>query len=180
MQVTTADTDSSLAPSHKILHPSDVLPRLSNPAQFLPYFEEMRKEGYEIVSGGGDILVFKRFSDVDKRLSDKSSLKTKEHEDKTADGVLEELQNQAALKSPQLTEGSSAETSKTESETETPPLKQRSAFNNAIRRMLFTGTAAAGACYAFGVVTEYFRTGGSDGRGFDAFTVFESDRRQRD
>ena len=180
MQVTTADTDSSLASSHKILHPSDVLPRLSNPAQFLPYFEEMRKEGYEIVSGGGDILVFKRFFYVDKRPSDKSSLETKEHEDTTADGVLKELQDQAALKSPQLTESSSAETSKTESETEIPLREQRSAFNNAIRRMLFTGTAAAGTCYAFGVVVEYFRTGGSDGRGVDAFTVFESDRRQRD
>ncbi|OJJ84805.1 uncharacterized protein ASPGLDRAFT_125406 [Aspergillus glaucus CBS 516.65] len=180
MQVTTADTDSSLAPSHKILHPSDVLPRLSNPAQFLPYFEEMRKEGYEIVSGGGDILVFKRFFYVDKRPSDKSSLETKEHEDTTADGVLKELQDQAALKSPQLTESSSAKTSKTEPETEIPPRKQRSAFNNAIRRMLFTGIAAAGTCYAFGVVVEYFRTGGSDGRGVDAFTVFESDRRQMD
>lgn len=177
MQVTTADTDSSLAPSHEILCPSDVLRRLSNPAQFLPYFEEIRKEGYEIVSGAGDILVFKKFSDVEKKPSDKSSLETKEHEDIPADEVLKELQEQAALKSPQLTQDSSTETPKTETE---PPRKQRSVFNNTIRRMLFTGTAAAATCYAFGVVTEYFRTGGSDGRGVDAFTVFESERRRRD
>lgn len=179
MQVNTADTDSSLAPSHEILRPSDVLPRLSNPAQFLPYFEKMRKEGYEIVSGGGDILVFKRFSDVEKKPSDKSPLETKEHGDITAGGAFKDIHEQAALTSPQLTQDPSAEPTKTQSETETPPRKQRSAFSNAIRRMLFTGTAAAGTCYAFGVVTEYFRTGGSDGRGVDAFTVFESERRRR-
>lgn len=177
MHVTTADTDTSLAPSDEILRPSDVLPQLSNPAKFLPYFGEMRKEGYEIVSGGGDILVFRRVSDLEQKPSDKPSLEIKKHEDIPAGGVPKELQEQAALKSPHLTQYASTETLKTETE---PPRKQRSAFNNAIRRMLFTGTAAAGACYAFGVVTEYFRTGGSDGRGVDAFTVFESDRRQRD
>lgn len=167
MQVTTADTDSSLAPSDEILRPSDVLSRLSNPAKFLPYFEEMRKEGYEIVSGGGDILVFKKFPESEKKPSDKPSLEAKEYEDMDMNPVDKYLVEKNALLWPP------------KSETEIPR-KQRSAFNNAIRGMLFTGTAAAGTCYAFGVVTEYFRTGGSDGRGVDAFTVFESERRRRD
>lgn len=174
MQVTTADTDSSLAPSDEILRPSDVLPRLSNPAKFLPYFEEMRKEGFEIVSGGGDILVFKKFPDSEKKPSDKPSLEAKEYEDIDMNPVDKYLVEKNALLWPPKSE---TETSKTETET---PRRQRSAFNNAIRQMLFTGTAAAGTCYAFGVVTEYFRTGGSDGRGVDAFTVFESERRRRD
>lgn len=93
------------------------------------------------------------------------------------DPVTKYLDEKYTLLSAQPTQNSSTETPKTETET---PRKQRSAFNNAIRRMLFTGTAAAGTCYALGVVTEYFRTGGSDGRGVDAFTVFESERRRRD
>jgi hypothetical protein len=43
--------------------------------------------------------------------------------------------------------------------------------------MIFAGTATAASCYAIGVVTEYFRTGGIDGRGIDGFTEFESERR---
>jgi hypothetical protein len=46
--------------------------------------------------------------------------------------------------------------------------------------MLFGGTITVATCYAIGVVTEFFRTGGKDGRGIDGFTVFESDRRRWD
>jgi len=45
--------------------------------------------------------------------------------------------------------------------------------------MLFAGTATAATCYAIGVVTEFFRTGGEDGTGVDGFTAFESERRRR-
>lgn len=47
-------------------------------------------------------------------------------------------------------------------------------------RMALAGIATAASCYAIGVVTEYFRTGGQDGRGIDGFTAFESERRQRE
>lgn len=46
--------------------------------------------------------------------------------------------------------------------------------------MILTGTITAGSCYAIGVVTEYFRTGGQDGYGVDGFTAFESERRHRE
>ncbi|KAI1938934.1 hypothetical protein LOZ66_003011 [Ophidiomyces ophidiicola] len=39
-----------------------------------------------------------------------------------------------------------------------------------LRRMLLTGAAAGGSCYALGVVAEYFRTGGQDGLGPRGFT----------
>lgn len=42
------------------------------------------------------------------------------------------------------------------------------------------GTMTAATCYAIGVVTEFFRTGGQDGHGIDGFTAFESDRRHRE
>lgn len=46
--------------------------------------------------------------------------------------------------------------------------------------MLIAGTATASTCYAIGVIVEFFRTGGKDGRGIDGLTVFESDRRRRE
>lgn len=57
--------------------------------------------------------------------------------------------------------------------------KTQPTLSKAIRRMLLTGTVVGASCYAIGVVTEYFRTGGKDGHGIDSFTVFESERRHR-
>ncbi|KAH0536124.1 hypothetical protein FGG08_006967 [Glutinoglossum americanum] len=52
--ITTSSTDS------EILSPSEIIPRLSHPAKFLPSLTALKKEGYEIVSGGKNVLVFKR------------------------------------------------------------------------------------------------------------------------
>lgn len=40
----------------------EVLSRLHNPAKFVPYFEQMQQDGYEIATGGGDIIVFRKSS----------------------------------------------------------------------------------------------------------------------
>ncbi|KAF6812016.1 conserved serine-threonine rich protein, partial [Colletotrichum plurivorum] len=42
------------------LTPAEVLLRLSNPTKFFPYFSPLQREGYEIVSGSGDVLVFRK------------------------------------------------------------------------------------------------------------------------
>lgn len=42
------------------LQPHEILSRLHNPAKFVPYFASMQEDGYELATGGGDILVFKR------------------------------------------------------------------------------------------------------------------------
>jgi hypothetical protein len=60
LQVVIAETTSSVYSADRTLHPAEVLSRLNNPAQFLPHFAQMQADGYEIVSGGGDILVFKK------------------------------------------------------------------------------------------------------------------------
>ncbi|KAI9774552.1 MAG: hypothetical protein M1840_002801 [Geoglossum simile] len=52
--ITTSSTDSEILP------PSEVIPRLTHPAKFLPALTALKKDGYEIVSGGNDVLVFKR------------------------------------------------------------------------------------------------------------------------
>ncbi|EAA61684.1 hypothetical protein AN7038.2 [Aspergillus nidulans FGSC A4] len=60
-KVTEAETISSLQEPSEHLHPTEVLTRLANPAKFSPCLNQMHAEGYEIVSGGGDILAGKSF-----------------------------------------------------------------------------------------------------------------------
>lgn len=59
-QVVCAETISAIHTSEPSRHAADVLLHLNNPAKFLPYFAEMKADGYEIVSGGGDILIFRK------------------------------------------------------------------------------------------------------------------------
>ena len=62
-QVVSAGTTSSMSTQstkERILTPAEVIPRLHSPARFLAYFSLLQAEGYEIVSGGGDVLVFKK------------------------------------------------------------------------------------------------------------------------
>lgn len=161
-QVTRADTTSSLSLSSETSHPKDILPRLNHPAKFLDHFAQMHKEGYEIVSGGGDILVF-RFRDQVPlpREAEKAEV------------------TESALADPQVLEHMAASMPKQAVADDVPAEKKtpKRGFRDALRRMAFAGTATAATCYAIGVVTEYFRTGGQDGRGIDGFTAFESERR---
>lgn len=61
-EVVVAETTSTAHADSKSLSPSEIMPNLNNPARFLPYFAKMKSDGYEIVSGGGNILVFKKTS----------------------------------------------------------------------------------------------------------------------
>lgn len=60
-----------------------------------------------------------------------------------------------------------------------PGPKPQSPFFQTIRKIFLASIIASASYYAAGEVTEYFHTGGQDGRGIDGFTVFESDRRHR-
>lgn len=64
-KVSIASTTSSAASSAEApLSVSEALLRLSSPARFLPHFASLRQAGYEIVSGSGDVLVFKKVRDA--------------------------------------------------------------------------------------------------------------------
>ncbi|EHK20691.1 uncharacterized protein TRIVIDRAFT_154157 [Trichoderma virens Gv29-8] len=53
---TTSD-DHDVSPPPKL---TDVLLRLSHASKFLPYFKPLQEHGYDIVSGGGDVLIFRK------------------------------------------------------------------------------------------------------------------------
>ncbi|CRG91477.1 hypothetical protein PISL3812_08526 [Talaromyces islandicus] len=61
-KVLIAETASSVHATGKPLPPSEVMLSINNPAKFLPFFAKMKEDGYEIVSGGGNILVFRKGS----------------------------------------------------------------------------------------------------------------------
>lgn len=58
--IRTAETSSSVNDTSCPLTPADVIPKLSNPAKFFVHFSGLQAEGYEIVSGERDVLVFRK------------------------------------------------------------------------------------------------------------------------
>ncbi|KAJ5748029.1 uncharacterized protein N7511_009725 [Penicillium nucicola] len=143
---------------------SEILSRLHHPAKFLPHFEKMQQDGYEIATGGGNILVFRKIHNASSLDTSNSTCQAKPKDPQS-------LSNSRAESFKPLLESSH------EGDSTTNP---KSFFRKAGRRMLVGGTITAATCYAIGVVTEFFRTGGKDGRGIDGFTTFESDRRLYD
>ncbi|CEL02369.1 hypothetical protein ASPCAL03540 [Aspergillus calidoustus] len=166
LRVIEAETISSFQPPSEHLHPIEVLTHLANPAKFLPSLNKMRAEGYEIVSGGDNILVFRKAPEIDNNQNMKDHESHASANSGTADMVPE--QPTGFYTGNQLPR---ADEPKNRGE------KSRSRTVNVLRRILIGGAATAGTCYAIGVVVEYFRTGGKDGWGIDAFTEFESERR---
>lgn len=62
-QVSTANADLFFGAQQDV-RTNDILSRLHNPAKFLPHLEKMQIDGYEIATGGGDILVFRKIHDT--------------------------------------------------------------------------------------------------------------------
>lgn len=59
-EIKVAETSSFVPDTASALTPAEALARLSNPARFFPHFAPLEAEGYEIVSGTGDVLVFRK------------------------------------------------------------------------------------------------------------------------
>lgn len=58
--INIAETTSNVSKTEPPLTPAEVLLRLSNPAKFFPHFGPLQAQGFEIVSGSGDVLVFRK------------------------------------------------------------------------------------------------------------------------
>ncbi|KAG7287267.1 hypothetical protein NEMBOFW57_006774 [Staphylotrichum longicolle] len=63
--IATAETTSAIPDTATPLTPAEVLLRISNPAKFFPHFAPLRREGFEIVAGSGDVLIFRKVRDAD-------------------------------------------------------------------------------------------------------------------
>ncbi|KAK4170036.1 hypothetical protein QBC43DRAFT_198544 [Cladorrhinum sp. PSN259] len=63
-RVDVAETTSVVPDSSAPLTPAEALLRISNPARFFPHFAPLEAEGFEIVSGSGDVLIFRKVRDL--------------------------------------------------------------------------------------------------------------------
>ncbi|KAL4869381.1 hypothetical protein BDV12DRAFT_84264 [Aspergillus spectabilis] len=179
LQVTEAEVLSSLQESREHLHPAEVLTRLAHPAKFLPCLNQMHAKGFEIVSGGEDILVFRKASHAESLTTSHLHEKNVASSSSIDEGYSEEGSTSSQQPPSGFYTGNVPDhpSSTDQSHSKTLP---KSKVRKVLRRMFISGAATAGTCYALSVVGEYFRTGGEDGRGFDGFTTFESDRRHRE
>lgn len=58
--INIAETTSFVPDFTSALSPADALLRLSHPTKFFPHFASLEAEGFEIASGSGDVLVFRK------------------------------------------------------------------------------------------------------------------------
>ena len=182
--ISTAETTSIVNDSASALTPAEVLLRLSNPAKFFPHFEPLKSQGYEIVSGSGDVLVFRKV----RAAVSPSSLVEKRKSTNPIDGM---------QSSPVAATGNFASPtgfvnhdlppgpeppfkSNIDVRREEPVFSGKSNWQDSTggprrktagkAKRLLIGAAWVGACsYAIGVVAEFFRTGGMDGKGPQGF-----------
>ncbi|KAL1952551.1 hypothetical protein VTO42DRAFT_4820 [Malbranchea cinnamomea] len=171
-------------------HPVDAISSVDHPAKLLPYISKMEAQGFELFSGGREVLVFKKTGE--------SSLATPEeidHNDPIHSPALaarleqESIEQVESIKSQaqsQRTPSSSSPASKPLPPFFTGPQPDPSSkssqerdesshpfLRKVVRRMVLAGVMTGGTCYAIGVVAEYFRTGGQDGLGPRGFTGLE-------
>lgn len=59
-KIEIAETSSFVPDTASALTPADALLRLSHPTRFFPHFGPLQAQGYEIISGTGDVLVFRK------------------------------------------------------------------------------------------------------------------------
>ncbi|KAJ8124092.1 hypothetical protein O1611_g9441 [Lasiodiplodia mahajangana] len=185
--INTAETSSVVPDLASPLSPSEVLLRLSNPTKFFPHFAPLQAEGFEIVSGGGDVLVFRQVRPA-KPIAQGGATHVNPID---LMGRSTAVPNAAAFVSPTgfvnydmpRVEEEPVERAYSPSRSvrrEEPVFSgQKSSSGdqkgkrtrmNVGKRVVIGGVWVAGLSYALGVVTEYFATGGTDGMGPTGFS----------
>ncbi|KAG5811091.1 hypothetical protein H9Q74_006175 [Fusarium xylarioides] len=67
--MSVAEANSAVGASDKPMPISDALVKLVDPANFLPYVKSLQEEGYEVVSGSGQMLIFRKMQSADEMVS---------------------------------------------------------------------------------------------------------------
>ncbi|KAI1092758.1 hypothetical protein F5B19DRAFT_453479 [Rostrohypoxylon terebratum] len=178
-QINIAETTSVVPDQATPLTPAEVLLRLSNPTKFFPHFAPLQAEGFEIVSGEGDVLVFRQVRHS--KTTDSETGAPVNPIDLM--GKSTALPNAAAFVSP--TGFVNYDVPKVEEEPQTTPFrsgidvrreepvfsgpkvtkeearKEKGKKKKGLgKRVLLGGAWVAGVSYGLGVVSEYFQTGG--------------------
>jgi hypothetical protein len=178
--INIAETTSIVTDSASALTPAEVLLRLSHPAKFFPHFKPLQSQGYEIISGSGDVLVFRKVrSGAPPTVVDDIKKKATNPIDgmQVATGNFASPTGFVNHDLPVSTEP--AFKSNIDVRREEPVFSGKSSWNETtkpkakkggkLKRVLLGGAIVGGGSYAVGVVSEFFRTGGVDGKGPQGF-----------
>ncbi|KAI0970176.1 hypothetical protein F4678DRAFT_437733 [Xylaria arbuscula] len=190
--VNVAETTSVVPDLASPLSPTEVLLRLSNPTKFFPHFAPLQSEGFEIISGGGDLLVFRQVRHP--KVGTQAGATPVNPIDMM--GRSTAVPNAAAFVSPTgfvnydvppvveesaeppfrsninvrreepVFSGQKTASRQREKERE----KSQKSGRSTGEKVAIGGVWAAGIAYALGVVSEYFYTGGTDGKGPTGFS----------
>lgn len=71
--INVGETTSTVPDAACPLTPAEALLRLSNPTKFFPHFQPLQSQGFEIVSGSGDVLVFRKACEAAESSSSESA-----------------------------------------------------------------------------------------------------------
>lgn len=207
-KVNIAETTSLVPDFASALTPADALLRLSHPMKFFPHFAALEAEGFEIVSGSGDVLIFRKARPSCNSQAEESHAESKAEPERrytTTPINPIDMTGRPKIMSPASANFASPTGYVTyenlpENEASNlpppppPPPQPRVKYNINVRReepvysgpkeqphdrqkkkiglgkrMLLGGVWVAGISYGLGVITEYFTTGGLDGRGPHGF-----------
>ncbi|KAI0537115.1 hypothetical protein GGR58DRAFT_473085 [Xylaria digitata] len=184
--VNVAETTSVVPDLASPLSPTEVLLRLSNPTlvKFFAYFAPLQAEGFEIVSGGGDRLVFRQVRPA--KAAGQGGPTYVNPIDMM--GRSAAVPNAAAFVSPtgfvnydvpgveepaeppfrsniDVRREEPVFSGRKSSSGDKESKKRKKSRMNVGGRIIVGGAWVAGISYALGVVSEYFHTGGADGKG---------------
>jgi hypothetical protein len=147
-----AETSSGVTDTSRLATPAEALLRVSNPSKFFPYFSALQAEGYEIASGRGDVLVFRKVrSGAASAEGSGSTINPIDMMGRSAPSNFASPTGFVNYESPQYRSATYGQGPEIKVEK-----KKRS-----LGRKVVVGTAwVAGTAYAVSVVGEYFSTGG--------------------
>lgn len=191
-QISIAETTSVIADTASPLTPAEVLVKLSNPAKFFPHFQSLQAEGYEIASGSGDILVFRKAQSAGPRGTKSEPSSSIIQDRRKTTNPIDGMQGKPIAATGNFASPTgfvnydrpiSSEPgfkSNIDVRREEPVFSGRSSWADgaedrkqkkpSLWKRVLLGGAMVGSCsYAIGVVAEYFKSGGADGLGPQTF-----------
>ncbi|KHN98424.1 uncharacterized protein MAM_03548 [Metarhizium album ARSEF 1941] len=146
-----AETSSGVIETASPATPAEILLRVSNASKFFPYFSALRAEGYEMASGGGDVLVFRKVRPGPSFAENQgATVNPIDMMGRSAASSFASPTGFVNYESPQYRPATAGQG---------PELKI--AKKRSLGRKVVIGTAwVAGTAYAVSVMGEYFSTGG--------------------
>ncbi|KAL5348395.1 hypothetical protein ACLOAV_006878 [Pseudogymnoascus australis] len=180
------ETTSIVPPGgRKPLSPAAVLPRLKKPARFLPHIAPLLNEGYEIASGDGHVLVFRKVRDgpplgippakteqerkITNPIDGMQSIRPATGNFASPTGFvnhdLPEYHIKSGTETGQDGHNYDGSGSSWKDQEWHDRAARRQKGKKKVKRLLIGAVWVGGLSYAVGVVAEFFRSGGTEGKG---------------